>query len=80
METTKYLLRDRDQIYGGKFRNRVEVMNINEVLRTAGSPWQRAWADRLGSTPRRLYLPRERESQPGGIKQIVIFPSRCRSA
>src|SRR5262249_41501604 len=28
----KYLLRDRDRIYGQEFRKQVEVMNINEVL------------------------------------------------
>jgi hypothetical protein len=36
----KYLLRDRDRIYGQEFRKQVEIMNINEVLSAPRSPWQ----------------------------------------
>ena len=38
----KYLLRDRDRIYGHEFRKQVEDMGINEVLSPPRSPWQRA--------------------------------------
>ena len=38
----KYLLRDRDRIYGHEFRKQVEVMGINEVLSPPRSQWQRA--------------------------------------
>ena len=34
----RYLLRDRDRIYGQKFRNQVAVMNIKEVLSAPRSP------------------------------------------
>jgi hypothetical protein len=34
----KYLLRDRDSIYGQEFHKRVEVMNINEILSAPRSP------------------------------------------
>src|SRR5438093_6982055 len=37
----KYLLRDRDRIYGDVFRKQVEIMNIKEVLSAPRSPWQR---------------------------------------
>src|SRR5438132_2732582 len=37
----KYLLRDRDRIYGDVFRKQVELMNIKEVLSAPRSPWQR---------------------------------------
>src|SRR5215510_14650286 len=43
----KYLLRDRDRIYGQEFRKQVEVMNINEVLSAPRSPWQRAYVERV---------------------------------
>ena len=38
--TPKYLLRDRDTIYGDWFRRRVKNMNIEEVLTAPRSPWQ----------------------------------------
>jgi putative transposase len=52
----KYLLRDRDGIYGHEFRNQVEVMNITEVLSAPRSPWQRAYVERLIGSVRRECL------------------------
>src|SRR5262249_16104069 len=43
----KYLLRDRDQIYGDQFRKQVDAMNIEEVLSAPRSPWQRAYVERV---------------------------------
>src|SRR5580765_6173889 len=43
----KYLLRDRDGIYGQEFRKQLEVMDINEVLSAPQSPWQRAYVERV---------------------------------
>src|SRR4029450_3348644 len=39
----RYLLRDRDRIYGQAFRDQVAVMNIKEVLSAPRSPSQRAY-------------------------------------
>ena len=36
----RYLLRDRDQIYGAKFRSRMKGMGIDEVITAYRSPWQ----------------------------------------
>jgi hypothetical protein len=36
----KYLLRDRDSIYGVFFRNRVKNMGIKEVITAPQSPWK----------------------------------------
>jgi len=36
----RYLLRDRDKIYGAEFRRRVEGIGIAEVLAAPRSPWQ----------------------------------------
>jgi len=36
----RYLLRDRDAVYGDTFRARVERMGIEEVLTAPRSPWQ----------------------------------------
>src|SRR5262249_39557048 len=39
----RYLLRDRDAIFGDEFRRQVRDMGIHEVLSTPRSPWQRAY-------------------------------------
>ena len=52
----KYLLRDRDRIYGQEFRKQVEIMNINEVLSAPRSPWQRAYVERVIGSIRRECL------------------------
>jgi putative transposase len=36
----RWLLRDRDAIYGDVFRRRVASMGIGEVVSTPSSPWQ----------------------------------------
>jgi len=47
----KYLLRDRDRIFGSVFQHRVKAMGIEEVLTAHRSPWQNAYVERLnGST------------------------------
>ncbi len=43
----KYLLRDRDGIYGKVFQNRVRGMGITEVKTTAQSPWQNPYCERM---------------------------------
>ena len=52
----KYLLRDRDRIYGQEFRKQVDVMNITEVLSAPRSPWQRAYVERVIGSIRRECL------------------------
>ena len=52
----RYLLRDRDGIFGGEFRKDVEAMGIKEVLSTPRSPWQRAFVERVIGTLRRECL------------------------
>jgi len=38
----RYLLRDRDKIYGREFQQRLRSLSIEEVLSAPASPWQRA--------------------------------------
>ena len=52
----KYLLRDRDRIYGFEFRKQVEAMGIKEVLSAPRSPWQRAYVERVIGSIRRECL------------------------
>jgi transposase InsO family protein len=49
----RYLLRDRDGIFGGEFRKDVKAMGIKEVLSAPRSPWQRAYIERVIGTVRR---------------------------
>jgi hypothetical protein len=52
----KYLLRDRDGIYGEIFRKRVRGMGFKEVLIAAQSPWQNPYVERLIGSIRRECL------------------------
>src|SRR5215831_330244 len=52
----RYLLRDRDRIYGREFRKDVKAMGIKEVLSAPQSPWQRAYVERVIGTIRRECL------------------------
>lgn len=52
----KYLLRDRDGIYGFEVRKQVEAMGIKEVLSAPRSPWQRAYVERVIGSIRRECL------------------------
>jgi transposase InsO family protein len=52
----RFLVRDRDSIYGAEFRRRVRGMGIAEVLTAPRSPWQNAFAERIIGTIRREFL------------------------
>jgi transposase InsO family protein len=52
----KYLLRDRDAIYGGKFCARLKELRIEERLTTPLSPWQNAYVERVIGSIRRECL------------------------
>jgi putative transposase len=54
--TPRYLLRDRDQVYGQQFRHRVKGLRIEEVLTAPRSPWQNPFAERLIGSVRRECL------------------------
>ena len=49
----RFLLRDRDAIYGEVFKDRVQSLGIEEILTAPQSPWQNAYCERfLGSLRR----------------------------
>jgi putative transposase len=52
----RYLLRDRDRIFGDDFRGQVRDMGICEVLSAPHSPWQRAYVERVIGSIRRECL------------------------
>ena len=49
----KYLLRDRDAIYGEEFRKRILAIGIEQVLSAPRSPWQIRFVERLIGTLQR---------------------------
>jgi putative transposase len=55
-EAPRYLLRDRDCVYSAAFRQRVQHMEIGEILIAPRSPWQNPYAERLIGSIRRECL------------------------
>jgi len=49
----RYLLRDRDAVYGAVFSSRVQSLGIHEVKIAPRSPWQNPYVERLIGTLRR---------------------------
>ena len=54
--TPRFLLRDRDGIYGKAFRDCVKAMGVEEVKTAPRSPWQNPYAERLIGSIRRECL------------------------
>ena len=55
-EAPRYLLRDRDRIYGTSFRQRVGNMGIEKVQIAPHSPWKNPYVERLIGSIRRECL------------------------
>jgi putative transposase len=55
-QAPRYLLRDRDKVYGATFRRRVHSLDIQEVLTAPRSPWQNPYVERLIGSIRRECL------------------------
>ena len=52
-EAPRYLIRDRDAIYGDAVSRRLRAMGIRDKPIARGSPWQNCFAERLIGTIRR---------------------------
>ena len=60
-EAPRYLIRDRDCVYGAAVTHRLRTMGIRDKPIAPGSPWQNGFAERL----------------IGSIRRRVRRPSRC---
>jgi hypothetical protein len=49
----RYVIRDRDKIYGADFVRRVRALGIEQVLTAPQSPWQNSYCERVIGTLRR---------------------------
>lgn len=67
--TPRFLLRDRDHIFGKEFVQQVQAMGIEEVLSAPRSPWQRAYVERLIGTLRRECLDHVIVLNEGGLRR-----------
>ena len=67
----KYLLRDRDRIYGEAFCKQVAVMNIQEVLGAPRSPWRRAYVERVIGSIRRECLDHVIVLNEEGLRRVL---------
>ncbi len=54
--TPRFLIRDRDSIYGEFFRQRIKHMGIEQVVTAYRSPWQNPYVERLIGSIRRECL------------------------
>ena len=52
----RYLIRDRDGVYGREFRTRLKGMGIEEVVTAPRSPWQSPFVERVIGSIRRECL------------------------
>jgi len=52
----RFMIRDRDGIYGELFRTRVEGISIEEILIAPRSPWQNCYVERVIGSIRRECL------------------------
>ena len=55
-EIPRYLVRDRDSIYGRSFSRKADALGIKEVLTAVQFPWQNPYAERLIGSIRRECL------------------------
>ena len=49
----RYLLRDRDGVYGLEFSRKAKVLGLAEVITAPRSPWQNAYVERVIGSIRR---------------------------
>ena len=55
-EGPRYLIRDRDQVYGERFSRQAKTLDIREAVIAPRSPWQNAYAERVIGSIRRECL------------------------
>jgi putative transposase len=79
----RYVIRDRDGIYGDDFRRRVKSLGLQEVLTAARSPWQNGYAERFIGSLRRECLDHVVALNARHLGRVVCsyvsYYNRCRT-
>jgi putative transposase len=70
-QVPRYLLRDRDAIFGEEFHRQVTDMGIHEVLSAPRAPWQRAFVERVIGSIRRECLDHVIVFQESSLRRIL---------
>jgi len=67
----RFMIRDRDGIYGHDFSERVKHMDIEEVITAPRSPWQNPFAERVIGSIRRECLNHVIVFNEGHLRRIL---------
>jgi hypothetical protein len=67
----RFLLHDRDSVYGDWFRSRVKGMGIEEILTAYRSPWQNPYCERVIGSIRRECLDNMMIFSENGLRRIM---------
>ena len=67
----RYLLRDRDGIYGADFRRRIHDLGVKEVMIAPRSPWQSPYVERVIGTFRRELLDHVIVVNEGHLRRLL---------
>jgi len=70
-EAPRFLIRDRDSVYGDYFTKRVEDIGIEPVPTAPRSPWQNPYAERIIGSIRRECLDRMIVLNQAHLKRIL---------
>jgi putative transposase len=76
-EAPRYLLHDRDRIYGTSFRQRVRHVGIEDVLIAPRSPWQNPYVERLIGSIRRDCLDRVMVLHERPLRRLLTSYFQC---
>jgi len=68
---TRFLVRDRDGIYGSEFVHRVEGMGIEQVPTSPRSPWQNPYVERVIGSIRRKCLDHTIIFSEGHLRRVL---------
>ena len=70
----RYLVRDRDAIYGERVRRQLKDMAVKEILTAPRSPWQSPYVERLiGSIRRRMPRSHSRDQRSLGPQDTTLL-------
>src|SRR5207245_2907738 len=69
-EGPRYLIRDRDQVYGERFSRQAKTLDIPETVIAPRSPWQNAYAERVIGSIRPWWTPQNRPYVDGAKAAI----------
>jgi transposase InsO family protein len=67
----RFLIRDRDGIYGGYFRRRVQNMGVREIITSRKSPWQNPYVERVIGSVRRECLDHVIVFSEGHLRRVL---------